>query len=261
MKKTPKFSIITVCLNEEDTIQATCESIIFQTNNDFEWIVIDGQSTDGTLKVLDQFKRWITQLVSEPDDGIYDAMNKGILRSSGEYILFLNGGDCFTSNDVLEIVSQVKGPNLIFGDIIFSQQDGKNTIVNHPDVLPKNFMLTSTLPHQATFIRRSLFDQYGLYDTSFRIAGDYDWFVRAICVHKVEYLHIARIFSVFYEGGVSSHSIHRHIRDAEYQRVRRTYFSQILCWKRSAGLKLKSLRKNTRGFRRAVRQLIYREEG
>ena len=103
-----ELSIITICKNERDTIQNTCESIISQQFKNFEWIVIDGESNDGTVGYLSNFKHIMTHFISEKDDGIYHAMNKGIELSSGKYVLFLNGGDYFFSENSLNFLKRIE---------------------------------------------------------------------------------------------------------------------------------------------------------
>ena len=112
-----RFSVITVCRNEALNIRATCESIISQGFEDFEWIVIDGASTDGTLDILHEYAENIGVLISEPDTGIYDAMNKGAARAAGEYLIFMNGGDRFASTEALHLASEAPRAQLLYGDL------------------------------------------------------------------------------------------------------------------------------------------------
>jgi glycosyltransferase involved in cell wall biosynthesis len=235
----PKISIVTVCKNEESGIRKTCESVCRQSFKDFEWIVIDGASTDGTLAVLSEFKLSIKLLVSEADAGIYDAMNKGISFSSGDHILFLNGGDYLAADDVLQTASQFLGPDLVFGDVCWLHRNGRDVVVKYPDVLPEHFLLESALPHQATFIRRKLFLEHGLYDTSFKIHADHEWFVRMCRIHKVSCSHIPRVLAVFREGGISTSSETSSIRKVEFRSIQLTYFPKTvwLWWWLRSGAK------------------------
>jgi len=218
----PRFSIITVCRNEEHSIGKTCESIVAQTHSDFEWLVIDGASTDGTLKALDPYRDRITHLVSEPDDGIFDAMNKGIASARGEYLVFMNGGDCFASDKALEWVSAETTADLIYGDTYHDSSNER--LVTYPDQLPKGYFLNNTLPHQATYYHRSLFDKHGTYDTSYRIAGDYDLHVRLFEVAGVSHHHVAKPLAVFSLTGISTNPAWRDLRKRENHRVRLRYF-------------------------------------
>ena len=123
-----KFTIVTVCLNEVQNIGRTCESICSQTFGEYEWIVIDGQSTDGTLDVLSEYEHRISCLVSEPDSGIYDAMNKGIRLAKGEYLLFLNAGDYFSDNNALEAVSCAPDGDILYGDLLCVSENDESLI-------------------------------------------------------------------------------------------------------------------------------------
>ena len=222
MDTAPRFSIITVCWNEADVIAATCDSIVSQSFQDYEWIVVDGESTDGTLEVLGAYRDRINVLVSEPDKGIYDAMNKGIRQALGEYVVFMNGGDRFADQGVLATVAAAPCKDLIYGDLRFDGEAG--VIKQFPDVLPSDYLLSHMLPHQASYIRRSLFDQYGLHDESFRIAGDYEMFARLVKGHGVSTHHVARILALFGDGGVSQNPEQRMLRKQENHRIRKQYF-------------------------------------
>jgi glycosyltransferase involved in cell wall biosynthesis len=218
----PKFSVITVCLNEVATIRRTCESICAQTFQGFEWIVIDGGSTDGTLAVLGEYRDRMTHLVSEPDSGIYNAMNKGVTRACGETVVFMNGGDFFADNGALAAVASAPHRDIIFGNVVF---DGVNpSVQTYPDELSSGYLLDNMLPHQASFIRRGLFEVHGLHDESYRIAGDYEMFARLLCRHRVSYHHIDRVLAVFSDEGISRNRSMRMLRKRENHRVRKQYF-------------------------------------
>lgn len=220
----PQFTVITVCRNESSNIRLTCESIISQRFEFFEWIVVDGASTDGTLDILEEYKDRIDCLISEPDAGIYNAMNKGISKASGEYLIFMNGGDSFSDADVLNAVASAPQKEIIYGDIAFA---GLNSEVKHfPDVLPEGFLLENMMPHQASYIKRQLFELHGSYDESYAVAGDYDLFVRLIQVSRVSSTRVDRVLAFFDNEGVSSDSTQRALRKRENHRVRCRYFSR-----------------------------------
>ena len=226
-----KFSIITVCYNEAKNIKSTCQSVVGQNSCDFEWIVVDGASTDGTLDILEEYKDRIDCLISEPDAGIYNAMNKGISKASGEYLIFMNGGDSFSDADVLNAVASAPQKEIIYGDIAFAGQSSE--VKYFPNVLREGYLLENMMPHQASFIQRKLFEQYGLYDESYRVAGDYEFFVRMIEVHGVSSTRIARVLSLFDNDGISSRAKFRALRKKENHRVRCLYFSRYrYSWKR-----------------------------
>ncbi len=224
MAKEPTFSVITVCLNEGQGMRATCESVVGQRLKDFEWIVLDGGSTDDTLGILSEYEDSVTHLVSEPDGGIYDAMNKGLALAAGEYVVFMNGGDRFASPEVLELVASAPRRDLIYGDLYYDEIGGRR--VSYPDEIKPGYLLKRMAPHQATFYRRSLFERFGGYDTSYRIAGDYDLFVRLLEKGRVSHHHIAIPLAVFVLGGVSGSDKHRALRKQENHRIRMKYFRQ-----------------------------------
>lgn len=213
----PKLSIITICRNEK-YIEETCRSIAEQVFKDFEWIVIDGASDDGTVDVLERYRKHMSYFVSEPDSGRYNAMNKGILQAKGEYLLFLNGGDSLFDAAVLERLFNYQAVHAIAerlrpkleADILYGQVVARETgFMPWPlwSVGPQDFSTyfrSRSLPHQATFIRRESFEKFGLYDESYQFAGDYEWFIRAIVKHKAATEYLPFIVSIYNFLGVSS---------------------------------------------------------
>ena len=213
-----KLSIITVNLNNRAGLQKTTESIVSQTFKDFEWIVIDGGSTDGSKELIEQYSDYITYWVSEPDKGIYNAMNKGIKAANGEYLLFLNSGDYLYDNRVLQTVFQGKqSADILYGYMLL---DGCESYAHAAMMKPVLFwtdFIGNTLPHQASFIRRELFDKYGLYDESYKIASDMKFFVKAIVWEKSTYKFIPEKIAVFQAGGISSNDARFEERDVRLQ--------------------------------------------
>ena len=234
----PHYSIVTVSLNSAKEIESTAGSIKQQNYSNFEWIVIDGGSTDGTLDILEEYKDLISVLVSEPDKGIYDAMNKGILHAKGQDLLFLNAGDSLYDPKTLSSLDRSSNFELIVGNLFFTQSE---SVRESPQLLPKDYLLKEMLPHQATFFRRDIFDQYGRFDTSYRIAGDYEMFSRLIQKYKVSYTHVPDIIANFDETGISSNDNFRHLRKKENHRVRWKYFPRYR-------YSLKSIRQVVRNF-------------
>ncbi len=224
MSISPKISIITVCFNEAEAIRDTCESVCSQTFADFEWIVIDGRSTDGTLDVLAEYETQISCLVSEPDKGIYHAMNKGVACATGDYLLFLNAGDYFANGNSLMSAVPFLNRDIVYGDVLVASEKGAEVEQRLPDILSRHFLLKKMMPHQSTFIKRDLFDQYGDYDESFRIAGDYDLFVRFIFVHGASCVHIPHTLSVFKTNGISCSASARPLRKIENHEIRKKHF-------------------------------------
>ena len=158
----PKISVITVCYNEPE-VKRTCDSILGQSSGDYEWLVIDGGSTGQCLETLRAYAGKAACFVSERDNGIYDAMNKGIARARGEYLIFMNAGDVFFHSEILRLVEPyLNGENeVVYGDTQYINEDGSSEIVSCPDSLPKEFFIGNTINHQSAFIRRSLFARFG----------------------------------------------------------------------------------------------------
>ena len=186
-----KLSIITVNLNNKDCLQKTINSVVSQTFKDFEWILIDGGSTDGSKELIEQFSSHISYWVSEPDKGIYNAMNKGILKAKGEYCLFLNSGDYFANGDVLDKVFAFDfDEDVVYGDQLWDYGDRMETFESAEKVTLRNF-IGSTIPHSGvSFIKREMFEEYGLYDENYRIVSDWKWFLIAVGLGKATTRHI-----------------------------------------------------------------------
>ena len=180
-----KYSIITVNYNNKEGLRRTIESVIHQTFRDFEFIVIDGGSTDGSADVLKEYDKQLTFWVSEPDKGVYNAMNKGVARAHGDYLNFMNSGDCFYDEKILEdLASKDLTADLIVGrDYHFNDktQQGFATIL--PSRLSMLTFVHHTLPHQSTFFKRQLFDN-SPYDESLRLVADVKFYIQKICVEK-----------------------------------------------------------------------------
>jgi glycosyltransferase involved in cell wall biosynthesis len=222
----PMLSIITVCRNEVSRIQTTINSILHQSNMDFEWIVVDGASSDGTLDRIHAQQPPRTILITGPDKGIYDAMNKGVRLAHGTYLLFLNAGDWLADDRVLEdFTRQSPREDLVIADILIRYPDGREQY--RPSAAcgaDRDYLYWRSLPHQATFIRRSLFASYGDFDTSFRIAADWEFFARTILRHNASVLKWPRCATVFPNDGFSADPANVHIRNQDRCRIRRRHF-------------------------------------
>lgn len=200
-----KLSIVTINYNNATGLQKTVDSVFAQGFSDLEYIVIDGASTDGSTAIINAHADKISYWVSEKDKGVYHAMNKGIEKASGEYLLFLNSGDHFYTNHVLkEIGDELDGNDIIYGDIFLIETAAKSWIGVYPDQLSFQHFVEGSLPHPASFIKRSLFDQVGFYDESLQICADWQFFLDAICRFNVSYKHINKTISTFYLDGLSS---------------------------------------------------------
>lgn len=203
-----KLSIISINLNNEQGLRKTIESVISQTFTNFEYIVIDGASIDASVGVINEFSEKLTYWISEPDKGIYNAMNKGILKAKGEYLLFLNSGDWLADNLVVENFYRCSLKN----DIIAGNcwlVDKKQEILLYKskeveDIDYEHFFKWESLPHQATFIRKRLFDLYGLYNEDLKILSDTEFVFKMLILNNVSYAHWDQVISFFDRNGISS---------------------------------------------------------
>ena len=254
----PKLSIITVCRNEEAGIAKTAESIVRQTWQDFEWIVIDGASTDGTLGKLKPYAGRIGRLVSEPDSGIYNAMNKGIRLAQGEYLIFMNGGDAFHHPEVLEeVFSKNPDGDVLYGDVILDN-GGEQTKCEYPSSIKSPLWFANRcISHQGAFIRKELFNRYGMYDETLQIVSDWKhWIIFSL--NGCSFRHIGGYVAVCDGMGITE-TRHDETR-REQTSIINTYFhageldnlnrDAIIIWYKLFGLiplvKLKKKRRKTR---------------
>lgn len=195
-----KISIITVNLNNKDGLKKTIESVINQTFFDnVEYIIIDGGSTDGSAELIEQYKDKLLYYVSEKDNGIYDAMNKGVEKANGEYCIFLNSGDRLYSNNVISEVLPQLNNDIVYGDLLINEKNVKKYV----DILPKNYFNYESLPHPASFIKTELLKK-NKYNTDYKIISDWIFFKEMIFEHNKTYKHINTVVSNFNLGGVSS---------------------------------------------------------
>jgi len=201
-----KLSIITINRNNAEGLCKTIESVVSQTFTDFEYIVIDGDSTDGSVDVINQFADKITYWLSEPDKGIYNAMNKGILKATGDYCLFLNSGDWLADNLVISDFCNLRyEEEIVSGNIYLS--DNKiielKTAICSKD-LTYDVLLNSVVYHQSAFIKRTLFDLYGLYNEKYRIISDWEFFIKTLIVGNCTYTNFDRIIAYYDLNGISA---------------------------------------------------------
>lgn len=213
-----KLSIITINYNNAEGLQKTIASIAEQTDKNFEYIVIDGNSSDGSQKVIDQFASTVSESVSEPDKGIYNAMNKGIHKATGEYLLFLNSGDTLYDRNVIKTIM----PKLIGYDIVAGTINEVGTtqmLVKNPEKLAFRHLYQYSIHHPSTFIRCDAFRDVGLYDEHLKIVADWKWFLLAITKFGKTYRQIDDVIATFYSDGISSNPENRHKLISERRKV------------------------------------------
>jgi glycosyltransferase involved in cell wall biosynthesis len=202
----PKLSIITINLNNKEGLQKSMASVLCQTFTDYEYIIIDGGSKDGSIHIIKENSDKLAYWVSESDKGIYNAMNKGIAQAEGEFVLFLNSGDYLYNAEVLSnmLYEDCELIDVLYGDLARTFPDGTNDIVKMPETITSTFLFNASLAHPTTFIRRTLFQKYGLYDESYKIAADHAFFIKIFLKGNVNQKHKAVVVSNFMMDGACS---------------------------------------------------------
>lgn len=203
-----KVSVITVCKNAQDTIERTIKSVVSQDYKDIEYLIIDGKSTDKTLDIVKKYKDKIDIIVSEPDGGIYYAMNKGIEKSSGEIIYFLNSGDFLFNRCVVSDIANLfkeNNPDLIYGDVLLYDRNNPErfTIKQHKN-LSRLYLAYNEIYHQAMFVKKDLFEKYGKFNTRFKLLADYEWTLKVLVGNNATTSRINKMIVKYLLGGASS---------------------------------------------------------
>lgn len=206
-----KVSVITIVYNAGDTIKRCIESVIGQDYNNIEYIIIDGGSTDGSLQIINQYKSQIQVLVSGPDEGIYDAMNKGIRLATGEIVGTLNADDFFADQGVISAVAQAfsdSAAGIVYGNLDYINSAGKIIRKWKSHTCGKNsFQWGFMPPHPTFYCRRYLFEKQGFYSLEYGSAADYELMVRFMHKYHIESLHLNRVMVKMQVGGVSNSSL------------------------------------------------------
>lgn len=198
----PTFSVITVVYNDVKNIEKTIKSVLNQTCNDYEYIVIDGNSNDGTTDIIKKYNKDIDCWVSEKDEGIYDAMNKGVGKARGDYVYFLNSGDTFFSKDVLKRIAPYligRDYALLNGQVVRLYEGYQKTVRPNPNRLKYG----ESLPHQGAFIKKATFDKLGGYNLIYISASDFDFFCKFF-QNKFSYKLVSNKIANMPSGGFSS---------------------------------------------------------
>ncbi|MBC7751335.1 MAG: glycosyltransferase [Candidatus Saccharibacteria bacterium] len=208
-----KITIVTVCYNSGKTIGHTLQSVKEQTHNDIEHIIIDGGSKDDTLSIIFAEGAHVSKLVSEPDNGIYDAMNKGIALATGEIVGFINADDFYASPNVLATVAAAfakSGADSCFGDLCYvSQVDPTRTVRywRSADFVPGSFEKSWCPPHPTFFVRRSVYQRLGGFDLSFKIAADFELMARYLEAARISSHYIPEVLVKMRLGGTTNRSL------------------------------------------------------
>jgi glycosyltransferase len=213
-----KFSIITATYNSEATIEDALKSVASQSYSNIEHIIIDGGSKDNTLKIIENYKDKIAYFVSEPDKGIYDALNKGINAATGDVIGFLHADDLFYSNLVLEKTAKQFSENItdsIYGDLLYVSKENTEKVIRNWKAgkysikkLKRGWMP----PHPTFYVKKDVYVNFGTFDTDFKIAADYDFILRVLGKYKISTNYLPEIMIKMRVGGESNKNINNIIR-------------------------------------------------
>lgn len=212
-----KVSIITVCYNSANTIKSTIESVINQTYNNIEYIIIDGASKDGTIDIVSSYGAKVSKFISEPDKGIYNAMNKGIKIATGDIVGILNSDDFFTTKEVIQkVVDEFNKSDIdaLYGDVQFVKPNNLQKIVRYYS--SKNFSLKKFkygfMPaHPSFYVKRTFFENIGFYKEDYKIGADFELLIRFLYNHKLKSKYLQMSFVTMRTGGVSNRSFKSYI--------------------------------------------------
>ena len=209
----PKVSVITVVKNCESTIEASVESVIQQSYQEIEHIVIDGASTDNTVKKIEKYNDWFSKMISEPDEGIYDAMNKGIGLATGAIIGFLNADDEFNGPDIVSDVAGLMTEtdcDAVFGDLVYVTPKRPQKVIRYYDSsgFNRNWLTIGAMPaHPTLYVKRDIYERYGGYKTDYRIAADFEFCVRIFGKGKTSFQYLPKVMVRMRTGGVSTKNL------------------------------------------------------
>jgi len=208
-----KVSIITVVFNGVKTINDTIQSVLGQKHPYIEYIIIDGASTDGTVKIIQNYINSISLFVSVSDSGIYDAMNKGLKLATGDIVGILNSDDIYVDSKVISEVVNIfvsKQTECVFADLVYVHPDNLGYVVRYYSAAgftPDKFAYGWMPPHPTFFARREVYEKYGLFNTTYKIAADFELLVRFLARHKVSYFYLPEVIVKMRTGGISTRSL------------------------------------------------------
>ncbi len=208
-----KFTIITATYNNQNTIADTVNSVVSQTYINIEHIIIDGKSSDNTISVIKKKSNRIAKIISEKDNGIYDALNKGINEATGDIIVFLHADDIFGDKTIIEKASKLfmkTKADGIYGDLQYVSKEDTNKIIRHWKAGTYSFSKLKNgwmPPHPTFFVKKEIYDKYGLFDTNFSIAADYDIILRFLGKYKISTAYLPEVMIKMRIGGKSNKNI------------------------------------------------------
>ncbi|PCH54310.1 MAG: hypothetical protein COC22_00460 [Flavobacteriaceae bacterium] len=235
MQRNPLISIITVCFNAEDFIEQCIQSVISQKFEDFEYIVIDGGSTDKTTDIITKYEAELSYWHSQPDRGISHAFNQGIKKATGDWIVFLNADDCYLDSQVLSTIEATLRKSgtmdLVYGQVQIVKR--QSSIVPISPVVGeawdwKDFRLRSTIPHPSAFTHKHFFERYGVFDESFRNALDYELYLRA--GRSLKTVFVPTLLTWMRDGGMSKNDAYRSYRESKKAQLKNGALNKVTAW-------------------------------
>lgn len=218
MNKKPKISIVTISYNSSKTIRDTINSVISQDYDNIEYIIIDGKSTDETIDIIKSYGDKISRLISEEDDGLYDAMNKGIRAATGDVVGILNSDDFYYTNHVVSDIAEVftfNDVDSVYGDLLYVDTINTDSIRRYwksGNFNVKNMRKGWTIPHPTFFVKKEIYNKFGLYSIRLKSASDYEMILRLLYKNKISISYLPKIMVKMRIGGISNYSIWNRLR-------------------------------------------------
>lgn len=227
----PKVSVITVCYNAEEFIEHAITSVLAQTYTNIEYLIIDGNSNDNTVSIINKYKDKIHYFISESDNGMYDAMNKGIKNASGDIFFFLNSDDVFYDKHVVENVVKTFQLNedveLIYGPIIRTNPITNETFIKTHENISRSFLVHNAICQQGMFYKADCFKKVGIFDDTYKIVGDFEWTLRAFYKLKIKRKYYPQITVKFRDGGMGGSDKFSEPHKKERQKVLTIYYTKF----------------------------------
>lgn len=220
-----KVSIITISFNSEETIEDTIRSVVDQSYSDVEYIIVDGASKDGTMGIVKKYEDGISKTISEPDKGIYDAMNKGVKAATGDVIGILNSDDVYSNSEVLhKIVSKFdkEGSDAVYADLVYVDRQNTDEVKRYwksGDYKEGIFKRGWMPPHPTFFVKKKCYEKFGVYNTDLKSAADYELMLRFLHKHKISVSYLPEIITKMRVGGESNVSLKNRIRANKEDRL------------------------------------------
>lgn len=220
-----KVSIITVCRNSEATIEAAVCSVLEQKHTDIEYIVIDGKSTDKTFPIIEKYRNKISKIISEKDDGMYFAINKGIKLATGDVVGILNADDFYASEKIISLVVkefEEKKVDCVYGNLQYVSRNNPQKIIRHwkSESYDAQFFLKGWMPpHPTFFVKRNCYEKFGMFNTSFSISADYELMLRFLYKHKITSSFIPEVLVKMRTGGISNVTFNSRIKANKEDRL------------------------------------------